>query len=98
MTDETTEAATPAAAPVAPPVAPPAPPVSPPATPPAHAHHTLADEVKDAEAWCGEHARIFERWLREHIAGGPIARDVNAHNHLHDALPALARLLSQPAK
>lgn len=34
-------------------------------------------------------------WAYEHLSGGPIARNTECWNHLHDAIPALANLLAQ---
>ncbi len=40
-------------------------------------------------------ALIVERWFNAHIANSPVARSVEAINHLRAALPALVAALLQ---
>ena len=78
------------------------------ATPAAEPAPTLPDAIAKAEAILQEAAaatkpaldaapieRVCSDWVAMHIRGGPIARNVEAWNHLQAALPELKAALAK---
>ncbi len=41
---------------------------------------------------------VIDRWFNDHIAGSPVARSVDAYNHLHAVLGHLGRAIAATLK